>query len=94
MGHVVIRKKRNVVGDELQYVTLFRCIEIMNLENPYNTCYTGGELVCYYVQLWSLGDSSHSSCKPNMCVLQVTLKEREICFFYFYCGSKVNTVLF
>lgn len=48
MGHVVIRKKRNVVGDELQYVTLFRCIEIMNLENPYNTCYTGGELVCYY----------------------------------------------
>ncbi|XP_028993642.1 tumor necrosis factor ligand superfamily member 13B isoform X2 [Betta splendens] len=42
MGHVVIRKKRNVVGDEPQYVTLFRCIQNMNRLHPYNTCYTGG----------------------------------------------------
>ncbi|KAM9484350.1 tumor necrosis factor ligand superfamily member 13B isoform 1-T3 [Salvelinus alpinus] len=42
MGHVVIRKKRNVVGDEAQHVTLFRCIQNMNPVYPYNTCYTGG----------------------------------------------------
>ncbi|XP_026231351.1 tumor necrosis factor ligand superfamily member 13B isoform X2 [Anabas testudineus] len=42
MGHVVIRRKRNVVGDEPQYVTLFRCIQNMNPVYPYNTCYTGG----------------------------------------------------
>jgi hypothetical protein len=45
MGHVVIRKKRNVVGDEAQHVTLFRCIQNMNPIYPYNTCYTGGESV-------------------------------------------------
>ncbi|XP_035460402.1 tumor necrosis factor ligand superfamily member 13B isoform X2 [Scophthalmus maximus] len=42
MGHVVIRRKRNVVGDEPQYVILFRCIQNMNPVDPYNTCYTGG----------------------------------------------------
>ncbi|XP_078118209.1 tumor necrosis factor ligand superfamily member 13B isoform X1 [Sander vitreus] len=42
MGHVVIRRKRNVVGDEPQYVVLFRCIQNMNPVHPYNTCYTGG----------------------------------------------------
>ncbi|XP_062259196.1 tumor necrosis factor ligand superfamily member 13B isoform X2 [Platichthys flesus] len=42
MGHVVIRRKRNVVGDEPQYVILFRCIQTMNPVYPYNTCYTGG----------------------------------------------------
>lgn len=45
MGHVVIMKKRNVVGDEAQHVTLFRCIQNMNPVYPYNTCYTGGECV-------------------------------------------------
>lgn len=43
MGHVVIRWKKNVVGDEPQYVFLFRCIQNMNTDHPYNTCYTGGE---------------------------------------------------
>nr|XP_057938333.1 tumor necrosis factor ligand superfamily member 13B [Doryrhamphus excisus] len=42
MGHVVIRRKRTVVGDEAQYVILFRCIQTMNPVYPYNTCYTGG----------------------------------------------------
>ncbi|XP_071004725.1 tumor necrosis factor ligand superfamily member 13B-like [Oncorhynchus clarkii lewisi] len=42
MGHVVTRKKRNVVGDEAQHVTLFRCIQDMNPVYLYNTCYTGG----------------------------------------------------
>lgn len=42
MGHVVIRWKRNVVGDELSYVFLFRCIQTMNPEYAFNTCYTGG----------------------------------------------------
>ncbi|XP_068185416.1 tumor necrosis factor ligand superfamily member 13B isoform X2 [Antennarius striatus] len=42
MGHVVIRRKRNVVGDEAPDVTLFRCIQNMNPVYPYNTCYTGG----------------------------------------------------
>ncbi|XP_076015248.1 tumor necrosis factor ligand superfamily member 13B [Genypterus blacodes] len=42
MGHVLIRKKINVVGDEPEYVVLFRCIQNMNPVHPYNTCYTGG----------------------------------------------------
>ncbi|XP_026152166.1 tumor necrosis factor ligand superfamily member 13B [Mastacembelus armatus] len=42
MGHVLIRRKRNVVGDEPQYVILFRCIQSMNPVYPFNTCYTGG----------------------------------------------------
>ncbi|XP_060909424.1 tumor necrosis factor ligand superfamily member 13B [Labrus mixtus] len=42
MGHVVIRRKRNVVGNEHQYVILFRCIQNMSSDNPFNTCYTGG----------------------------------------------------
>ncbi|XP_034042272.1 tumor necrosis factor ligand superfamily member 13B isoform X2 [Thalassophryne amazonica] len=42
MGHVVIRRKRNVVGDEPQCVTLFRCVQNMSRDTPYNTCYTGG----------------------------------------------------
>ncbi|KAL0963406.1 hypothetical protein UPYG_G00306000 [Umbra pygmaea] len=42
MGHVVIRRKKNVVGDEAQHVTLFRCIQNMDPVYHYNTCYTGG----------------------------------------------------
>ncbi|XP_049584362.1 tumor necrosis factor ligand superfamily member 13B [Syngnathus scovelli] len=42
MGHVVVRRKRMVVGNEAQYVILFRCIQRMDSELPYNTCYTGG----------------------------------------------------
>lgn len=49
MGHVVIRIKRNVVGDEAPSVTLFRCIQNMNPVHPYNTCYTGGEPVLLLV---------------------------------------------
>ncbi|KAM9486976.1 tumor necrosis factor ligand superfamily member 13B isoform 1-T1 [Clarias gariepinus] len=42
MGHIVIRMKKHVVGDESQHVVLFRCIQTMNVKVPYNTCYTGG----------------------------------------------------
>lgn len=42
MGHVVIRSKRNVVGNEDQDVNLFRCIQSMNRSYAFNTCYTGG----------------------------------------------------
>ncbi|MCI4378340.1 hypothetical protein PGIGA_G00214750 [Pangasianodon gigas] len=42
MGHIVIRMKKHVVGDESQHVVLFRCIQSMNVKVPYNTCYTGG----------------------------------------------------
>lgn len=42
MGHIVIRIKKNVVGDESQHVILFRCIQSMNRVNHFNTCYTGG----------------------------------------------------
>lgn len=42
MGHVVIRRKRTVVGDESQDVVLFRCIQRMTPDYPFNTCYTGG----------------------------------------------------
>lgn len=47
MGHVVIRRKRTVVGDESPDEILFRCIQNMNPVYPFNTCYTGGEpLMC------------------------------------------------
>lgn len=60
MGHVVIRRKRNVVGDEPQYVTLFRCIQNMNPVHPYNTCYTGGKPVSLFMS--SYGPYLYSSC--------------------------------
>ncbi|XP_062862205.1 tumor necrosis factor ligand superfamily member 13B [Trichomycterus rosablanca] len=42
MGHIVIRIKKNVVGDESQQVVLFRCIKSMITSVPFNTCYTAG----------------------------------------------------
>uniref|UniRef100_A0A672GUX3 TNF superfamily member 13b n=1 Tax=Salarias fasciatus TaxID=181472 RepID=A0A672GUX3_SALFA len=42
MGHVVTRWKSHVVGGEHSFVFLFRCIQTMDPDNPYNTCYTGG----------------------------------------------------
>lgn len=42
MGHVVIRKKSSMVGNESQYVILFRCIQYMPSNKSDNTCYTGG----------------------------------------------------
>ncbi|XP_048835235.1 tumor necrosis factor ligand superfamily member 13B-like isoform X1 [Brienomyrus brachyistius] len=42
MGHFIVRKKQNVVGDELKKVILFRCVQNMDPDFPYNTCYTGG----------------------------------------------------
>ncbi|XP_013872954.1 tumor necrosis factor ligand superfamily member 13B isoform X2 [Austrofundulus limnaeus] len=42
MGHVVIRWKKYVVGNEEPDVHLFRCIQSMNPTYSFNTCYTGG----------------------------------------------------
>ncbi|XP_041857877.1 tumor necrosis factor ligand superfamily member 13B [Melanotaenia boesemani] len=42
MGHVVIRWKRYVVGNEDPDVHLFRCIQNMDPVHSFNTCYTGG----------------------------------------------------
>uniref|UniRef100_A0A3P9L0V1 TNF superfamily member 13b n=1 Tax=Oryzias latipes TaxID=8090 RepID=A0A3P9L0V1_ORYLA len=42
MGHVVIRWKISVVGNEDPDVHLFRCIQTMDSVYPFNTCYTGG----------------------------------------------------
>lgn len=42
MGHMVIRWKGNVVGNEVPNVILFRCVQNMNPTYPFNTCYTGG----------------------------------------------------
>ncbi|KAL4656975.1 tumor necrosis factor ligand superfamily member 13B isoform X1 [Arapaima gigas] len=42
MGHVINRIKHNIVGSELQKVTLFRCIRAMSSDSPFNTCYTAG----------------------------------------------------
>ncbi|XP_023667140.1 tumor necrosis factor ligand superfamily member 13B-like [Paramormyrops kingsleyae] len=42
MGHFIVRKKQNIVGDELKKVILFRCVQNMDPDYPYNTCYTGG----------------------------------------------------
>ncbi|XP_029386421.1 tumor necrosis factor ligand superfamily member 13B isoform X2 [Echeneis naucrates] len=42
MGHVVVRWKSNVVGNDDPHAILFRCIQSMNPASPFNTCYTGG----------------------------------------------------
>ncbi|XP_017265696.1 tumor necrosis factor ligand superfamily member 13B isoform X2 [Kryptolebias marmoratus] len=42
MGHLVIRWKKYVVGNEEPDVHLFRCIQSMNPKYAFNTCYTGG----------------------------------------------------
>lgn len=49
MGHVVIRWKASVVGNEMSHVILFRCIKNMMSNDEqnrrdfaHNTCYTGG----------------------------------------------------
>ncbi|XP_043560956.1 tumor necrosis factor ligand superfamily member 13B-like isoform X2 [Chiloscyllium plagiosum] len=42
MGHVVQRRKANVVGNERPVLTLFRCIQNMPNSSPSNTCFTAG----------------------------------------------------
>ncbi|XP_078403701.1 uncharacterized protein LOC144683955 isoform X3 [Cetorhinus maximus] len=42
MGHVVRRKKVNVVGNERRIMTLFRCIQNMPNDTASNTCFTAG----------------------------------------------------
>ncbi|XP_041050576.1 tumor necrosis factor ligand superfamily member 13B-like isoform X4 [Carcharodon carcharias] len=42
MGHVVRRKKINVVGNERRIMTLFRCIQNMPNNTASNTCFTAG----------------------------------------------------
>lgn len=61
MGHVVFRWKTNVVGNEPQYVSLFRCIQNMNPVQSFNTCYTGGESVLLYLPRYVL-PLNNSSC--------------------------------
>lgn len=60
MGHVVIRSKKTVVGDESKHVFLFRCIQSMNPVYPFNTCYTGGE----HIQLCSPFHEKVNACRP------------------------------
>ncbi|GCC22160.1 tumor necrosis factor ligand superfamily member 13B-like [Chiloscyllium punctatum] len=42
MGHIVQRRKANVVGNERPVLTLFRCIQNMPNSSPSNTCFTAG----------------------------------------------------
>lgn len=42
MGHVIIRWKASVVGNETPHVVLFSCIKNMRKEYSFNTCFTGG----------------------------------------------------
>ncbi|XP_067903334.1 tumor necrosis factor ligand superfamily member 13B-like isoform X2 [Heterodontus francisci] len=42
MGHVVRRKKSNVVGNERRIMTIFRCIQNMPNNMASNTCFTAG----------------------------------------------------
>ncbi|XP_078068008.1 tumor necrosis factor ligand superfamily member 13B-like [Mustelus asterias] len=42
MGHVVQRRKANVVGNERRITTLFRCIQNMPNNTASNTCFTAG----------------------------------------------------
>ncbi|XP_067852792.1 tumor necrosis factor ligand superfamily member 13B-like [Heptranchias perlo] len=42
MGHVVRRRKSNVVGNERRIITLFRCIQNMPNSTASNTCFTAG----------------------------------------------------
>lgn len=41
MGHVINRIKQEI-GHNLQKIPLLRCIQNMNQDHPYNTCYTAG----------------------------------------------------
>ncbi|XP_016059355.1 PREDICTED: tumor necrosis factor ligand superfamily member 13B [Miniopterus natalensis] len=42
MGHLILRKKVHVFGDEMSLVTLFRCIQNMPETLPNNSCYSAG----------------------------------------------------
>ena len=42
-----------MVGTETPYVSLFRCIQNMNPNYPYNTCYTGGEPVLLFMSSYA-----------------------------------------
>ncbi|XP_012578605.1 PREDICTED: tumor necrosis factor ligand superfamily member 13B [Condylura cristata] len=42
MGHLIQRKKVHVFGDELNLVTLFRCVQNMPGTLPNNSCYSAG----------------------------------------------------
>ncbi|XP_063070286.1 tumor necrosis factor ligand superfamily member 13B [Engraulis encrasicolus] len=42
MGHIILRMKKNLVGNEKQHIVLFRCVQNMSEQAPHNTCYTGG----------------------------------------------------
>ncbi|XP_048875821.1 tumor necrosis factor ligand superfamily member 13B [Brienomyrus brachyistius] len=42
MGHVINHIKQENVGNQPQIIPLFRCIQNMNQDYPYNTCYTAG----------------------------------------------------
>lgn len=78
MGHVVIRRKRTVVGAEVPDEVLFRCIQSMNSDYPFNTCYTGGEL-----------NGWQGDCKMPYCCLKV-FKVQLYAIFYFLMFSNSN----
>ncbi|XP_075054149.1 tumor necrosis factor ligand superfamily member 13B [Mixophyes fleayi] len=42
MGHLIQRKKAQLVGDEPDLVTLFKCLQNMPQSNPNNSCFTAG----------------------------------------------------
>lgn len=63
MGHVVIRHKSNVVGNDDPFAVLFRCIQSMNPVFPFNTCYTGGETaITFFFPSSCQGSSVHTQC--------------------------------
>uniref|UniRef100_A0AAY4BLQ6 THD domain-containing protein n=1 Tax=Denticeps clupeoides TaxID=299321 RepID=A0AAY4BLQ6_9TELE len=51
MGHILIRRKKNVVGDESQQVILFRCIQNMN-----NLMIMAETLICIGIVILEVGD--------------------------------------
>lgn len=85
MGHVVIRRKRNVVGDEPQYVILFRCIQNMNPVHPYNTCYTGGEPVLLF--MFSYVHPFYNSCYGRSPSVLFSQALKHVCQWLGMCDS-------
>ncbi|XP_048461384.1 uncharacterized protein LOC109914226 isoform X2 [Rhincodon typus] len=54
MGHVVQKRKANVVGNEQSVLTLFRCIQNMPNSSASNTCFTAGLSTIYKEQVRSM----------------------------------------
>ncbi|XP_072361888.1 uncharacterized protein [Scyliorhinus torazame] len=72
MGHVVQRRKANVVGNERRIMTLFRCIQNMPNNTASNTCFTAGN--AFLTVFCNCNGITKICCSNNLVVGQCTSK--------------------